>query len=109
MILLTSKIIIGAVLVFLVLSIIVALNFSAFHNWLVYAVSEAEKRFGGKTGKLKLRYVYDLAVEAFPVITKVIPFSFFCFAVDSALVIMRGMIDDNKAISDIIHSEEKKE
>lgn len=103
----TPKIIIIVVAVLLVLSIIAALNFSAFHNWLVYAVSEAEKRFGGKTGKLKLRYVYDLAIEAFPVIAKVIPFSFFCAMVDSALVIMRGMIDDNKAISDIIHSDNK--
>ena len=92
---------------FLIISIIVALNFSAFHNWLVFAVSEAEKKFGGKTGKLKLRYVYDLAVEAFPVLAKTIPFSFFCWMVDSALVVMRGMIDDNKAISDIIKPSDK--
>lgn len=101
------KILIIAVAVFLIISIIAAMNFSAFHNWLVFAVSEAEKKFGGKTGKLKLRYVYDLAVEAFPVLSKTLPFSFFCRMVDSALVIMRGMIDDNKAISDIIKPDDR--
>lgn len=101
------KILIIAIAVIGVLIAVFALNYSSFHNWLVFAVSEAEKRFGGKTGKLKLRYVYDRALEAFPVFAKFIPFSLFCFMVDSALVIMRGMIEDNKAISDIINSEKQ--
>lgn len=103
-----AKIIFIAVLaVVLIVGIVIAANISSFKNWLVFAVSEAEKKFGGKTGKLKLRYVYDLAVEAFPVLSKTLPFSFFCRMVDSALVIMRGMIDDNKAISDIIKPDDR--
>ena len=91
----------------LIAAVILAANVSAFRNWLVYAVTEAEAKFGGKTGKLKLRYVYDLAVEAFPVLAKTLPFSFFSWAVDSALLIMRGMIEDNAKIADIVNNEDK--
>ena len=90
----------------LIAAVILAANVSAFKNWLVYAVTEAEAKFGGKTGKLKLRYVYDMAVEAFPVIAKTLPFSFFSWAVDSALLIMRGMLEDNKQIADIVNKKE---
>ena len=102
-----AKIIFIAVLaVVLIVGIALAANVSAFKNWLVYAVTEAEAKFGGKTGKLKLRYVYDLAVEAFPVIAKTLPFSFFSWAVDSALLIMRGMLEDNRQIADIVNKKE---
>ena len=103
-----GKIIFIAVLaVMLIAAVILAANVSAFRNWLVYAVTEAEAKFGGKTGKLKLRYVYDLAVEAFPVLAKTLPFSFFSWAVDAALLIMRGMIEDNKQIADIVSKKEE--
>ena len=103
-----GKIIFIAVLIIaLIAAVILAANVSAFRNWLVYAVTEAEAKFGGKTGKLKLRYVYDLAVEAFPVIAKTLPFSFFSWAVDAALLIMRGMIEDNKQIADIVSKKEE--
>ena len=103
-----AKIIFIAVLaVVLIVGIVLAANVSAFRNWLVYAVTEAEAKFGGKTGKLKLRYVYDLAVEAFPALVKALPFSFFSWAVDSALLIMRGMLEDNKQIADIVNNEDK--
>lgn len=107
MINLEGKIIFIAVLIIaLIAAVVLAANVSAFKNWLVYAVTEAEAKFGGKTGKLKLRYVYDLAVEAFPIIAKTLPFSFFSWAVDSALLIMRGMIEDNRQIADIVNKKE---
>ena len=76
---------------------------NGFKNWLVWAVSEAEAIFGSKTGKLKLRYVYDMAVERFPLISKVIPFAMFSKLVDSALDVMRDMIENNKNIADAIN------
>lgn len=75
---------------------------NGFKNWLVWAVSEAESMFGSKTGKLKLRYVYDMAVERFPAIAKFIPFAMFGTLVDGALDIMRDMIENNKNIADAI-------
>lgn len=75
---------------------------NGFKNWLVWAVSEAEAIFGSKTGKLKLRYAYDMAVERFPMITKFIPFAMFSKMVDDALDVMRDMIENNKDIADAI-------
>ena len=75
--------------------------------WLVFAVSEAEKALGGGTGKLKLRYAYNIAIKYFPTLTKMIPFSVFSSMVDKALETMRLMIDTNKAISDVINNKDK--
>jgi hypothetical protein len=78
---------------------------NGFKNWLVWAVSEAEKTFGSKTGKLKLRYAYNLAIQNYPTLAKLIPFSVFSWMVDKALKIMRDMIDKNKSIADAIMDE----
>lgn len=75
---------------------------NGFKNWLVWAVSEAEKTFGSNTGKLKLRYAYNLAIQHFPHLAKLIPFPVFSWMVDKALEIMRDMIDNNKSIADAI-------
>lgn len=75
---------------------------NGFKNWLVWAVSEAESVFGSNTGKLKLRYAYELAVTRFPAIAKVIPFALFSKMIDEALDIMRDMIENNKNIADAI-------
>ena len=96
----TKEIVIGAILAVAVVGGGIYVN--GFKNWLVWAVSEAEAMFGSKTGKLKLRYVYNLAVASFPMIAKFIPFTLFSKLVDSALDIMREMIENNKDIADVI-------
>ena len=73
-----------------------------FKNWLVWAVSEAEKTFGSGTGQLKLRYAYELAINRFPAVAKFIPFSLFSKLVDEALVTMRMMIENNGKIAGVI-------
>ena len=103
----TGKIIIGGILAVTVIAGGIYVN--GFKNWLVWAVSEAEAIFGSNTGKLKLRYVYDLAVERFPMIAKFIPFALFSKLVDGALDVMRDMIENNKTIADAITDEIKEE
>lgn len=73
-----------------------------FKNWLVWAVTEAEKTFGSGTGQLKLRYAYNLAIKQFPAIAKFLPFSVFSKMVDEALIIMREMIEKNGKIAGVI-------
>lgn len=90
------------VAVILCLIYILTLRFSSFKNWLVYAVSEAEKYLGAKTGKLKIRYAYDLALKKFPALSKIIPWSLFSWLIDKALIIMRDMISSNSNIADFI-------
>ena len=96
----------------IILSVIVAailivggIYVNGFKKWLVWAVSEAEAMFGSNTGKLKLRYAYDLAVGRYPVLAKVIPFGLFMKMVDGALKVMRKMIEENKSIAEAITDE----
>lgn len=95
-----QNIIIGVILAIVLIAGGIYVN--GFKNWLVWAVSEAESLFGSKTGKLKLRYAYELAVERFPILAKFIPFNLFSKMVDGALKIMRDMIENNKNIADAI-------
>lgn len=67
-------------------------------EWLIYAVTEAEKQFGGGTGQIKLRYVYDLFVTKFPFLTSVVSFETFSKMVDDALITFRKMLEENKSI-----------
>ena len=71
-------------------------------DWLIWAVSQAESYLGSGTGKLKLRYVYDLFIEKFPVFSTLVPFSTFEVWTDEALKIMRKYIETNPAIADVI-------
>lgn len=65
-------------------------------EWLLYAVIEAEKELGSKTGKIKLRQVFDWFITSFPIISKLISFNAFSKLVDIALVEMKKLIDTNE-------------
>lgn len=95
-----THIVIGAILAFVIVAGGIYVN--GFKNWLVWAVSEAENMFGSNTGKLKLRYAYELAINRYPVLAKIIPFTMFSSMVDGALAVMRKMIEDNNDIANII-------
>ena len=69
---------------------------------LVFACLEAEKMLGGKTGQVKLRYVYDLFVSKYKFISCLIPFDTFSKWVDDSLIDMRNMISANEAIRKIV-------
>jgi len=71
-------------------------------EWLLWAVTEAEKELGGGTGKLKLRQVYDLFVTRFPWLAPVIGFEHFSSMVDKALVEMRKLLDTNSAVKALV-------
>lgn len=64
-------------------------------EWLLYAVTEAEKALGSNTGRLKLRQVYDDFLKTFPIMSKFIPFSVFSRLVDLALIEMRKLLSTN--------------
>lgn len=74
-------------------------------EWLKYAVVEAEKYLGTGTGQLKLRAVYDMFVEAYPVFSKILPFSIFSRMVDDALEWMRIQLENNAKIKDYVEGE----
>ena len=67
-------------------------------EWLKWAVTTVEKELGTKTGQLKLRKVYDMFIERFPVFSKLVPFSTFSIWVDEALIFLRNQLQNNEAI-----------
>ena len=71
-------------------------------EWLLWAVTDAEREFGGGTGQIKLRSVYDMFVVRFPGMAKVISFSLFSELVDEALVRMRKMLAENAAAQEYV-------
>ncbi len=71
-------------------------------EWLLYAVTMAETELGGGTGQLKLRMVYDLFVERFAWLARVISFETFSGLVDDALVEMREMLAKNSKVQAIV-------
>lgn len=74
-------------------------------EWLLWAVTEAEKELGGGTGKLKLRQVYDLFVTRFPWLARIVPFDLFSSLVDDALEDMRDMLKTNQAVKAHVNGE----
>lgn len=75
-------------------------------EWLLYAVTVAEKKLGGGTGALKLRYVYDWFVRTFPWLAKMISFERFSKMVDGALEQMKKMLESNKAAKEFVKKEQ---
>ena len=69
-----------------------------FQEWLKWAVAEAERQLGSGTGQLKLRLVYNMAVDKFPWITKLVTFEEFSMWVDEALLWLNKQLESNKAV-----------
>ena len=80
----------------------------ALKEWLLFAVTEAEKELGSGTGKLKLRAVYDKFVDKFPALAEFITFDKFSDYVDEALTRMKELIGSNEKIKMYIESDGEK-
>lgn len=72
-------------------------------EWLLYAVTAAEKEFGGGTGQIKLRYVYDKFLTKFPAFAPVISFELFSSLVDEALVKFKEILETNNMIQKYVN------
>ena len=71
-------------------------------EWLLLAVTQAETELGTGTGRLKLRYVYDLFITPFKWISYLISFEVFSELVDDALDEMRDMLATNQAVYELV-------
>lgn len=78
-------------------------------EWLLWAVAEAEKRFGSKTGQLKLRYVYDMFTARFPFAAKFLSFEQFSNLVDEALEKFNKILQSNKMVENYVNGTEGEE
>ena len=71
-------------------------------QWLLYAVTEAERELGAGTGRIKLRYVYDLFVVRFPKLSKWITFDQISEWVDDALKELNHLLENNQAVNEYV-------
>lgn len=71
-------------------------------EWLLLAVLEAEKEFGEKTGQIKLRYVYDLFIKAFPNLINAVSFKDLSDLVDEVLIHFNDLMSDNQMIANYV-------
>lgn len=71
-------------------------------EWLLYAVTEAERELGSGTGQLKLRYVYDMFVSKFPYLVQFVSFEYFSDLVDKVLVKFRKLFETNEAVKQYV-------
>lgn len=78
-------------------------------NWLLLAVSEAERELGGGAGELKLRKVYDRFLGKFPWLAKVVPFKRFVAMVRKALDEMEAMLEENPRAREYVEGSEEAE
>ncbi len=74
-------------------------------EWLLYAVTLAEKELGGGTGQIKLRYVWDMFIKTFPALAPLIPFDIFKALVDEALEEMRHLLETNMDVLYYVESD----
>ena len=76
-------------------------------EWLLYATTLAEKELGSGTGKLKLRYVYDMFASKFPWLVKIVSFERFSKLVDEVLVEMNELLSSNSAVKKYVSESDK--
>lgn len=76
-------------------------------EWLKWAVVQAEKELGSGTGALKLRMVYDMAIQKYPWLINYISFETFSAWVDEALDWMRKQLETNVNIKQLVNGGEK--
>lgn len=64
-------------------------------NWLLIAVEQAEKKLGAGTGQKKLKMVYTMFMERFPVMSVFFSFETFSKWVDIALEQMKEALENS--------------
>lgn len=74
-------------------------------EWLLLAVTEAEKTLGGGTGKLKLRQVYQAFLTNFGLFAKFVTFETFEMWVNESLEQMKKMLETNKKVEEYVNGE----
>ena len=77
-------------------------NDQSFNQSAWEGLQKAEKELGAGTGQIKLRYVYDLFIDKFKFSSMFITFSQFSLLVDSALIIMKVILTDNKNVQEYV-------
>lgn len=74
-------------------------------QWLLWAMTEAEKTLGSGTGKIKLRYVYDMFLTKFPQAANWITFEKFSELVTQTMEEFNHLLETNGNLKRYIEGE----
>lgn len=96
---------VGAIILIVIAAYLIINQRSKVIEYLIAAVTEAEKELGEKTGQLKLRRVYGWFIKQFPIIASIVPFPVFSGWVDIALDTMEEWLDKNKQVESYVKGE----
>lgn len=96
---------VGAIILIIIAAYLIINQRSKVIEYLIAAVTEAEKELGEKTGQLKLRRVYGWFIKQFPIIASIVPFPVFSGWVDIALDTMEEWLDKNKQVESYVRGE----
>lgn len=91
----------GGIILIIVIIYLICMQKDKVKEWLLYAVTEAEKALGEKTGQLKLAMVYEWFTDKFPIFAAILPFKVFSAWVDTALVTLENWFK-NKHIAEYV-------
>lgn len=75
-------------------------------EWLLLAVTEAEKALGSGMGRLKLQQVYQAFIANFGLFAKFVKYETFEAWVDESLEQMRKLLETNKKVEEYVKGEE---
>lgn len=100
---------VGGYLIYVFVNMPTSTQITKVKEWLLYAVTEAEKELGSGTGQIKLRYVYDMFIVKFPYLTKVIAFETFSDLVDEVLEKFRALLASNEELQKYVGQTIKEE
>ena len=78
-------------------------------EWLLLAVTEAEKALGGGTGKLKLRQTYQAFIQNFGLFARFVTFETFEVWVSESLEQMKKMLAENKKVEEYVKGDTETE
>ena len=84
--------------------VVAIMNKQQAKEWLKWCVTKAEQELGSGTGQIKLRQVYDMFIERYPMFSKFIPFSIFSKWVDDALIFLRDQLEKNAKIKEFVEN-----
>lgn len=106
LVVLASVVVLGAIYVDKFVKMPSDAQLNQIKQCLLFWVIEAEKTFNqGGLGQLKLRWVYQQFVKAFPSVASFVTFELFSSWVDEVLVQMRQLLETNTHINDYVEGE----
>ncbi len=97
---------VGAIILLITIVYLVHNQKQKVNEWLLWAVTEAEKLLGEKTGQLKLHTVYSWFCSHFPIVAAVLPFKVFSAWVDTAVDTLKEWLKSNKYVIAYVNEQE---